>query len=131
KRKWMKSALTVNEYLEAIHDLRIAAWGNEIEVQEYGLADPFIQKDVDRIVQTYRIDVSDALQLLTVLHGPHSGLVGPSASVLVTADCAWRRPRQPRVFASGTARRVRRHLGHDTSRGANDAEVRRVTGART
>jgi hypothetical protein len=48
--------------------------------------DPIIQKDVEKIVQTHGVDLSDALQLLTVLKGRHSGLVHRSLSWLITGD---------------------------------------------
>jgi hypothetical protein len=45
-----------------------------------------VQSEVDQMVKTHNIDVSDALQLLTILKGEHSGLIHQSASVLLTAD---------------------------------------------
>jgi len=86
KRKWLKKELTTDAYLKATHRLTVAAWGKEIELQNYGLVDPFVHNDVERIVQAHNIDVSDALQLLTLLKGRHSVLVRESASVLITAD---------------------------------------------
>src|SRR5206468_827485 len=78
--------LTTDAYLDAVYRLTVAASGKEIELQDYGLMDPFVQKDVKRIIKTHNIDVSDALQLLTLLKGEHSVLVRGSASVLITAD---------------------------------------------
>ncbi len=86
KRKWLEKTLSLEEYLKATNRLRIAAWGKEIEVHDYGFMDPFVQKDVDEIVAKYHLDVSDALQLTTLLKGPHSNLVHQSASVLITSD---------------------------------------------
>jgi predicted nucleic acid-binding protein len=86
KRKWTKADLTTDAYLEAANNLTIAAWGQEIEVQGYGFLDPFIQKDAEKIVKTHGVDLSDALQLLTILKGQHSGLVNQSLSWLITGD---------------------------------------------
>jgi predicted nucleic acid-binding protein len=86
KRKWLDKDLTTEAYLNATSRLRIAAWRKEIQVHDFGLMDPSIQAEVDEIVASHHIDVSDALQLLTILKERHSGLVHQSASVLVTAD---------------------------------------------
>lgn len=86
KRKWTKKELATDAYLEAANNLTVAAWGQEIEVQDYGFIDPFVQKEVEKIVQTHNVDLSDALQLLTILKGRHSGLVNQSLSWLITAD---------------------------------------------
>jgi predicted nucleic acid-binding protein len=86
KRKWKRGELTTEAYLKATHNLTVAAWGKEIEVQDYGFMDPSVQKDVEKIVQRHGIDLSDALQLLTILKGRHAGLVHQSLSVLITGD---------------------------------------------
>lgn len=86
KRKWTKGELTTDAYLAAANKLTVAAWGQEIEVQGYGFIDPSIQKDIEKIVQTHGVDLSDALQLLTILKGRHSGLVNQSLSWLITGD---------------------------------------------
>jgi len=86
KRKWLEKTLTTAGYLAATEDLRIAAWGEEIAPHDFGYLTPSLQHDLNAIVTTHHIDESDALQLLTILRGPHSHMVGPSGSVLITAD---------------------------------------------
>ena len=86
KRKWLKKDITIDVYLDAVHHLTVDAWGEAIEIQDFGLTDPFLQQELNAIVSEDNIDVSDALLLLTILNGPHSGLVGRSSSVLITAD---------------------------------------------
>lgn len=85
KRKWL-NGLSTQAYLNAVHHLIVDAWGNAIEIQDFGLLDPFVESDIDRMVTAYVIDVSDALQLLTIAKGVHSIFVGESRSVLITAD---------------------------------------------
>lgn len=45
-----------------------------------------IFNEVEEKASTYKIDLSDALQLVTILRGPNSILSPHSASVLITAD---------------------------------------------
>src|SRR5258708_36380060 len=42
KRKWLDKDLTTEAYLTATSRLRVAAWGNEIEVHDFGLMEPFV-----------------------------------------------------------------------------------------
>jgi predicted nucleic acid-binding protein len=86
KRKWLKETLTLDQYLYAVHRLTVDAWGNAIQVEDFGTADPFLHQELARLAGVYHIDVGDALQLLTILKGNYSRLVGESRSVLITAD---------------------------------------------
>lgn len=87
KRKWQKKELPDEAYFEATWRLITSAWGREIEIQEYGMTDPFVHGDVEQIAERNPgIDFSDALQLVTLLKGRHSFLINESRSVLITGD---------------------------------------------
>jgi len=101
KRKWMKKELSIADYLEAIRRITVDGWGRAIDVEDFGLFDPFKQKDLERLVTDYGIDLSDALQLLTILYGKYSVLTGESKSVLVTADFGLAEPGPINAIRSG------------------------------
>jgi len=48
KRKWQRKQMPNDRYLEAVRHLTIDAWGKVVEVQDYGVFDPFIQNDLGR-----------------------------------------------------------------------------------
>ena len=75
KRKWQANELSDQEYLRSTLRLTIAVRGRELEVHDFGQSDPLLQADIERLVTTYQIDRSDALQLLTLVRGRHSAMV--------------------------------------------------------
>ena len=78
--------LSTDQYFKATRELIIDAWGGRIEVDELKLFDPLIHTDVESLAKKYDIDLSDALQLITIKKGRYSVLVSDSASILITAD---------------------------------------------
>ncbi|MBM4348673.1 MAG: type II toxin-antitoxin system VapC family toxin [Deltaproteobacteria bacterium] len=78
--------LTTDEYFLATRGLIIDAWGGRLAVDDLGLLDPKVHGDVEQMARRYHLDLSDALQLLTIKRGRYSVFVGDSASVLITAD---------------------------------------------
>ena len=86
KRKWSKKQLTSDQYFSATQYLIINAWGQKPKIDDLGLYQPSVQFDVEAVAKKHQLDVSDALQLATIKKGYFSGMVGPSASVLITGD---------------------------------------------
>lgn len=78
--------LSTDQYFKAARELIMDAWGTRIELDELRLLDPIIHAEVETLAMKYDIDLSDALQLITIKKGRYSGLVSDSASILITAD---------------------------------------------
>lgn len=87
KLKWMKSkgAITFETYFAMVRRL-ISGVRNRFEFDEMELLSPTVQGDIERLGNDHKLDLSDALQLVTILTGTYSHLGPHSATVLVTAD---------------------------------------------
>lgn len=86
KRKWQRERISVDAYFAATRELIINAWGKRIELDSVELVDPVKHGNIERMAKTHGIDLSDSLQLVTILKGRYSVLGPNSASVLITAD---------------------------------------------
>lgn len=86
KAKWSHGRITEEEYHAAAGRLVIDAWGKRIEVDDIGLFNPEALTAVQALAKKHSLDISDALQLETILRGKYSHLGPNSASVLITAD---------------------------------------------
>ena len=86
KGKWSRNEITADEYLVATRRLVIDAWGKRIEIDDVGFINPSVNSQVETMARKHSLDVSDALQLVTILNGRYSVLGPNSASVLITAD---------------------------------------------
>ena len=47
---------------------------------------PKLLTEADRLIKQYNLDFTDCIQIVTVLHGQYSILIGDSQSILITAD---------------------------------------------
>jgi predicted nucleic acid-binding protein len=84
------------EYMQACKKLVTAVWGRKIEIDEvpiakHGSFDEKVKqidffKEAERLVGDYKIDFTDAFQVVTILRGKYSVLAGESRSILITAD---------------------------------------------
>lgn len=86
KAKWTHGRISEAEYFAATRYLVINAWGNKIEIDDIGLFSPAGLTSVESLAQRHALDLSDALQLETILRGKYAHLGPNSASVLITAD---------------------------------------------
>jgi len=86
KAKWSHGRITEDQYFSGTRQLVINAWGKKIEVEDIGLFSPRGLAAVEALAIKYKLDLSDALQLETILRGKHSHMGPNSAPVLVTAD---------------------------------------------
>ena len=86
KGKWNRGALSIDEYFNATRRLVVDAWGKRIELDDVGMVDPGVFSRVEEFGRRYSLDLSDALQILTIKDGRYSALGPNSASVLITAD---------------------------------------------
>ena len=86
KGKWQRGHINSEEYFAATRALIIHAWGKRIEIDDVGFVNPSVLAQTQEVARQHTLDVSDALQLITILHGRYSVLGPNSASVLITAD---------------------------------------------
>ena len=82
KRKWNRNEISIDDYYSATHALVFG----KVEIDEIELANPFVYREVESVAKKHELDLSDALQLVTILKGRYSVLGPDSASVLITAD---------------------------------------------
>ena len=86
KAKWTHGRISEEQYFTATRYLVINAWGGKIEVDDVGLFSPNGLASVEVLAKKHSLDLSDALQLETILRGKYGHFGANSASVLVTAD---------------------------------------------
>ena len=86
KAKWTHGRITEDQYFTSTRYLVINAWGNKIEIDDINLFTPQSLTAVEELAKKHGLDLSDALQLATILKGKYAHLGPNSASVLVTAD---------------------------------------------
>ena len=86
KGKWQHNRISDQQYFEATKKLIIDAWGKKIEIDDVGIINPQVQVEVEKISKKYLLDLSDGLQIVTILKGKYSVLGPNSASILITAD---------------------------------------------
>ncbi len=86
KGKWIHGHISDQHYFVATRQLVIDAWSKRIEVNEIDLVSPQGINAVEALAKKHALDLSDALQLETILRGKYSHLGPNSASVLITAD---------------------------------------------
>jgi predicted nucleic acid-binding protein len=86
KGKWQRGAISEALYFAATRRLIIDAWGGRIKRDSVELFDPGKHAEVEAMAKKHSLDLSDALQLVTILKGTYSKLGPNSASVLITAD---------------------------------------------
>ena len=86
KAKWTYGRISEENYFAATRSLVINAWGKKIEIEDIGLFSPQGLNSVEALAKKHTLDLSDALQLDTILRGKYAHLGPNSASVLITAD---------------------------------------------
>lgn len=86
KAKWTHGRISEEKYFDATRELVINAWGGKIEINNVDLFSPEGLTPVEMLGRKHALDLSDALQLHTILRGTYSVLGPQSSSVLITAD---------------------------------------------
>lgn len=86
KGKWSRGTIDENAYFAATRRLIIDAWGKRIEIDDIGFVTPSVLSEVELLAKKYTLDLSDALQIITVQKGRYARLGPNSASTLITAD---------------------------------------------
>ncbi len=78
--------ITEKGYLNRSYLLTQYVKNGRIKLDEVPITDPQVFEEVETIVKKYQIDISDALQIVTIRKGKFSNTVGESQSLLITAD---------------------------------------------
>lgn len=86
KGKWNHGRINEEQYFKATRKLIMWAWGKKIEIDNIDLFSPEGLTAVEELAKKHSLDLSDALQLQTIMRGTYSHLGPNSASVLITAD---------------------------------------------
>lgn len=86
KGKWSRGEISNEAYYAGTRRLIIDAWGQRIALDNVELLDPMMHSEVEAMAKKYGLDLSDALQLVTILKGRYSVLGPNSSSALITAD---------------------------------------------
>jgi predicted nucleic acid-binding protein len=86
KSKWAYKHISEEKYFQATRELITNAWGNKIEIDNLDVFSPEGLSPVEALAQKHKLDLSDALQIHTILRGTYSALGPNSASILITAD---------------------------------------------
>ena len=86
KAKWTHGRISEEQYFKASRQLIHFASGKKIEVEDIGLFTFQGLDAVQALAKKHSLDLSDALQLETILRGKYAHLGPNSASVLITAD---------------------------------------------
>lgn len=84
KTKWLRGRISQDEYVKNIGEFfRLVV--SPLHVEEVPLAIQ-VYRAAERLVRTYGIDFVDSIQVVTLLSGKYSVLVGDSQSIFITAD---------------------------------------------
>ena len=83
KRKWLHHQLSDEQYLGRCY---LLVHGCRITLEDTGLEDQQTFMKASQIARKHKLDLSDALQLLTVKYGKFRHLVAESKTLLITAD---------------------------------------------
>jgi predicted nucleic acid-binding protein len=86
KNKWLRKYLTQAQYLSAVDELIVMIRDENLILEDIGFATSGVYTDVEHVAAQYSLDISDALQLVTLRHGFYGRPPEDSQADLVTAD---------------------------------------------
>ena len=86
KGKWTSNRISEDQYFCSTQGIILKAWGGKIEIDPVNLFHPESLEAVQVLARKHTLDLSDALQLQTILKGKYSASGPNSASTLITAD---------------------------------------------
>jgi predicted nucleic acid-binding protein len=85
KLKFLRKKISQKQYIDYVRNF-IRETGNHFKVNEVNILDPVVVTETERLVAKYKIDFIDCFQIVTIMQGEFRILVGPSQSILITAD---------------------------------------------
>ena len=85
--KWNIVSITDQQYFDGCYFLLDHVRSNKIEVEnDLNLSDIAVQPEVERLARVHSLDISDALQLLTIMKGRSRDFVDESKALLISDD---------------------------------------------
>jgi|ERR1022692_3541066 predicted nucleic acid-binding protein len=85
KLKFLRKKISQKQYIDYVRNF-IRETGNHFKVNEVNILDPVVVTETERLVAKYKIDFIDCFQIVTIMQGEFRIFVGPSQSILITAD---------------------------------------------
>jgi predicted nucleic acid-binding protein len=85
KLKFRRKKISQERYFDYVRNF-IRVTGHHFKVNEVNILDPAVVAEAERLVAKYNIDFIDCFQIVTIMQGEFSFLVGPSQTILITAD---------------------------------------------
>jgi len=86
KTKWLRGRITQSDYVRNVREFfRLVV--SALHIDEVPLAVQ-VHHEAERLVEAYGIDFIDSIQVVTLMAGKYSVLVGDSQSIFITADRA-------------------------------------------
>lgn len=86
KAKWINGRINQEAYLQATRKLVIDSWGKRIRTDNIDLFTPEGLQATEELARKHTLDLSDALQLETLLRGTFRYFAEDSKPILITAD---------------------------------------------
>jgi len=86
KREWRKKRTSADKYMTCCRLLFAYTKEHRLKIKEYPLEDLSDFGKLEHLTEKYNIDISDALQLLSIKETSLSNLAGESEITLITAD---------------------------------------------
>jgi len=91
KGKWRRkenspAKISEDDYFNATQRLVIDVWSRRLLADDIDFINPETYRTVEAMATRHQLDLSDALQLVTIQHGFYKALVSHSAPALITAD---------------------------------------------
>jgi len=86
KTKSLKAFFFFFEYLSACYELMAHIAGESIIIDDTSIKDREIYSEVDKIAESYSLDIADAFQIVTLKKGYFSVFTGDAKPILITAD---------------------------------------------
>jgi predicted nucleic acid-binding protein len=80
-----RKELTQEQYLAVVYFF-LSLLRGPLHVEDVGLENHQVLFETEELAKCHGLDIVDALQLFTLKHGRFSNFVGPSKSLLITAD---------------------------------------------
>lgn len=86
KTKFVRAELSQNDYLEACADLMAHLRAGAVQIEDIGISELSVFDQVEIISFKYKLDISDAFQILTLKFGCFAMMKLDLAPILITAD---------------------------------------------
>jgi len=86
KAKWVHGRLNQETYFASARSLVLNSWGKRIRTDNIDLFTPEGLEATEELARRHHLDLSDALQLETILRGTFRYFAEDSRPILITAD---------------------------------------------